>query len=181
MVLQSAFRANPNVCHSASSACKHTVSDSISLPSRGSFHLSLTVLYTIGQLVVFSLTGWTPRVHTGFLVSCATLDTALEVSISVTGLLPCFASVSTEVHLSILHQTMQSEPHSSYLEWFGLFRVRSPLLTESLFYFLFLHLLRCFSSVGSLLIHYVFMYRYRGITHGEFPHSEMYGSQDVCS
>ena len=30
--------------HSALSACKHRVSDSISLPSRGSFHLSLTVL-----------------------------------------------------------------------------------------------------------------------------------------
>ena len=32
-----------------SSACKHTVSVSISLPSRGSFHLSLTVLCSIGQ------------------------------------------------------------------------------------------------------------------------------------
>ena len=30
--------------YSASSVCKHTVSDSLSLPSRGSFHLSLTVL-----------------------------------------------------------------------------------------------------------------------------------------
>ena len=30
--------------HSALSACKHRVSDSISLPSRGSFRLSLTVL-----------------------------------------------------------------------------------------------------------------------------------------
>ena len=30
--------------NSALSACKHRVSDSISLPSRGSFHLSLTVL-----------------------------------------------------------------------------------------------------------------------------------------
>jgi len=28
----------------ASTVCKHLVSDSISLPSRGSFHLSLTVL-----------------------------------------------------------------------------------------------------------------------------------------
>ena len=32
----------------ALSACKHTVSGSISLPSRGAFHLSLTVLYAIG-------------------------------------------------------------------------------------------------------------------------------------
>ena len=32
---------------------------------------------------------------------------------------------------------------------FGLLQFRSPLLPQSLFYFLFLHLLRCFSSVGS--------------------------------
>ena len=31
---------------------------------------------------------------------------------------------------------------------FGLFRVRSPLLTESIFFFLFLRLLRCFTSPG---------------------------------
>ena len=31
------------------SACKYTVSGSLSLPSRGSFHLSLTVLYAIGH------------------------------------------------------------------------------------------------------------------------------------
>ena len=35
------------------------------------------------------------------------------------------------------------------LAWFGLFRFRSPLLTESL-RFLFLRLLRCFNSPGSL-------------------------------
>ena len=31
--------------------------------------------------------------------------------------------------------------------WFGLFPVRSPLLGESLTYFLFLQVLRCFSSL----------------------------------
>ena len=36
--------------------------------------------------------------------------------------------------------------------WFGLFRFRSPLLSESLFYFLFLRVIRCFSSPGSLHI-----------------------------
>ena len=33
-------------------------------------------------------------------------------------------------------------------QWFGLFPVRSPLLGESLTYFLFLEVLRCFSSLG---------------------------------
>ena len=40
-------------------------------------------------------------------------------------------------------------PLSYYYFRFGLFRFRSPLLTESLFYFLFLRVLRCFSSPGS--------------------------------
>ena len=54
-------------------ACKHRVSGSISLPSRGSFHLSLTVLFAIGHWVVFRLGGWAPRLHTEFLVLGATL------------------------------------------------------------------------------------------------------------
>ena len=58
----------------ALSACKLTVSGSISLPSRGSFHLSLTVLFAIGHWVVFRLGGWSPRLPTGFLVSRGTLD-----------------------------------------------------------------------------------------------------------
>ena len=55
-------------------ACKHKVSGSISLPSRGSFHLSLTVLFAIGHWVVFRLGGWAPRLPTGFHVSGGTLD-----------------------------------------------------------------------------------------------------------
>ena len=57
----------------ASSACKHRVSGSISLPSRGPFHLSLTVLCAIGHQVVFSLGGWSLLLPAGFLVSCGTL------------------------------------------------------------------------------------------------------------
>ena len=54
-------------------ACKHKVSGSISLPSRGPFHLSLTVLFAIGHWVVFSLGGWAPLLQTGFHVSGPTL------------------------------------------------------------------------------------------------------------
>ena len=53
-------------------ACKHKVSGSISLPSRGPFHLSLTVLFAIGHWVVFRLGGWALRLHTGFHVSGTT-------------------------------------------------------------------------------------------------------------
>jgi hypothetical protein len=53
-------------------ACRHTVSGSISLRSRGSFHLSLTVLSAIGCQGVFSLGRWSSRIPTGFLVSRST-------------------------------------------------------------------------------------------------------------
>ena len=41
-------------------ACKHRVSGSLSLPSRGSFHLSLTVLYAIGHQPSLGLGGGPP-------------------------------------------------------------------------------------------------------------------------
>ena len=49
------------------------VSGSLSLPSRGSFHLSLTVLFSIGHQVVFSLGRWASRLPTEFLVLHGTL------------------------------------------------------------------------------------------------------------
>ena len=48
------------------------------------------------------------------------------------------------------------QPQQRKLCWFGLIRFRSPLLTESNF-FLFLRVLRCFSSPGSLQLDYVFI------------------------
>ena len=84
----------------ALSACKHRVSGSLSLPSRGSFHLSLTVLYAIGHWVVFRLGGWAPRLQTGFHVSGPTLDPLCIYSISPTGMLPSVFVLSKTVRLS---------------------------------------------------------------------------------
>ena len=50
----------------------------------------------------------------------------------------------------ILNGLWSPSPQKYYYSWFGLFRFRSPLLSESLFYFLFLWVIRCFSSPGSL-------------------------------
>ena len=57
-------------------ACRLGVSGSISLPFRGSFHLSLTVLYAIGQPVVLSLGGWSPQIPTTFHVGRGTREHA---------------------------------------------------------------------------------------------------------
>ena len=50
----------------AQTAYRHPVSGTISLPSRGTFHHSLTVLCAIGHQGVFRLTKWSWRIHTGF-------------------------------------------------------------------------------------------------------------------
>ena len=83
----------------APSACKHMVSGSLSLPSRGAFHLSLTVLYSIGHQVVFSLRRWASHIPTEFLVLDGTLDAHAFNSVSTTGLLPRFAVLSNTLRL----------------------------------------------------------------------------------
>src|SRR5919107_189181 len=56
----------------APTACKRMVSGTISLPLRGTFHLSLTVLVRYRSPLVFSLAGWSPRIRSGFHVSGST-------------------------------------------------------------------------------------------------------------
>ena len=68
----------------APTACKHRVSGSLSLPSRGPFHLSFTVLYAIGHWVVFRVGGWSPHLPTRFHVSGRTLELAQLLSFSPT-------------------------------------------------------------------------------------------------
>ncbi len=76
----------------ALTACKSTVSGSLSLPSRGPFHLSLTVLCAIGSCRVFSLGGWSPLLPTGFHVSRRTLvPCPRRPNASRTGLSPALA------------------------------------------------------------------------------------------
>ena len=47
---------------------QHTVSGTLSLPSRGSFHLSITVLVHYRSYIIFSLGWWSSQIQTGFLV-----------------------------------------------------------------------------------------------------------------
>ena len=101
----------------APTACKHKVSGSFSLPSRGSFHLSLTVLYAIGHWVVFSLGGWSLLLHTGFHVSGATLDTPQLDYISRTGLLPSAVALSRALPLCILRLIGVHNPEDKSSVW----------------------------------------------------------------
>ena len=118
--------------NSAMSVCKHRVSGSISLPSRGSFQLSLTVLYAIGHQVVFSLMRWSSHIPTGLHVSCGTLELPLLLHgfayETITLYRPTFQLCST----TILLLMKQPLPQRNEFLWFRLIRFRSPLLTKSL-------------------------------------------------
>jgi hypothetical protein len=144
-ILQKARRRSGRT-HRASTACRRRVSGSISLPSRGAFHLSLTVLVRYRWPGVFSLGGWSPRIPPGFLVSRGTWvaapsqndvpyrtitvsgpafqrgSSAILVSYSVFRLPPELAAPTT-----LTRQRRQALTPGE----FGLFRVRSPLLAES--------------------------------------------------
>ena len=135
--------------YGASTACKHRVSGSFSLPSRGSFHLSFTVLYAIGHRGVFRLGGWSPRLPTRFLVSRGTLDPARLLSGFVYGIITLYdASFQTLRLPSICATTQSATPKYKY---FGLacFPFARRYLGNRCF-FLLLLVLRCFSSQRSL-------------------------------
>ena len=116
------------------------------------FTLLLAVLFTfpsrylfaIGLSGVFSLTGWYRLIHTKFHWLRATQDTATFYILQLRDYHPLW-SVFPHHSFSIQSAYAVLQPHT-YKAWFGLFRVRSPLLTESFSYFLLLRVLRCFSS-----------------------------------
>ena len=76
--------------------------------------------------------------------------------LSLTGLSPSLAGFPKTFLLESTNQLCGPNP-TVHAPWFGLFPFRSPLLWKSIFlsnertcFFLFLRLLRCFSSPGSL-------------------------------
>ena len=112
-------------------------------------------------------------------MSRGTLDTAMSTRLSLTGLSPSLAGFPKTILLNSLNQFRGPNP-SMHARWFGLFRFRSPLLTES-------HVV--FSSSGYLdvSVHRVpFHTLWIGVWMTEvcsagFPHSDISGSMDICS
>ena len=112
-------------------------------------------------------------------MSRGTLDPAMSTRLSLTGLSPSLAGFPKTVLLNSLNQFRGPNP-SMHARWFGLFRFRSPLLTES-------HVV--FSSSGYLdvSVHRVpFHTLWIGVWMTEvcsagFPHSDISGSMDICS
>ena len=111
------------------------------------FNFPSRYFFTIGHQVVFSLRGWSPVIHTRFLVSRTTLDTAMLIWISLTGLSPSSVHLPRVVHLSKI----------SYAVNLGSFPF-ARRYWENRFCFLFLQLLRYFNSLGLayLSVYHVF-------------------------
>ena len=130
-------------------------------------------LFTIGRQSVFSLTGWSRQIQTGFPVPRSTWDTAEVQTISLTGLSPSLVCLPRQLQLSLSHLVCcPATPTVLSYNWFGLFPFHSPLLRESLFCFIFLSVLRCFSSRAYLLMTYLFSHGSPDITLAGLPHSE---------
>src|SRR5699024_7590457 len=146
LILQKA-RRHPNQ-KGAPTDCKHTVSGTISLPSRGTFHLSLTVLVRYrspGSIQAYRVvpadsqqisrarcySGIQEGRHTVFMYGTLTLYGRPSQATSTNHMF----STTTRRHDSTgnLHPTT---PHTQPLPgitcaWFSLIHFRSPLLAES--------------------------------------------------
>jgi hypothetical protein len=127
--------------------------------------------FTIGRQGVLSLRGWAPQIRTGFHVPRTTREHHTETGqLSPTGLLPSTAAVSTDLRLAAgfvtprrCHRTFKWVPRPPHGNAGGLSRRAglgsSPFARRywgSRGCFLFLALLRCFTSGGSLHRPYVF-------------------------
>ena len=112
-------------------------------------------------------------------MSRGTLDPALLTRLSLTGLSPSLAGFPKTILLNLSDQLRGPNPGMHAFR-FGLFRFRSPLLTES-------HVV--FSSSGYLdvSVHRVpFLklcigLRILEVCSSGFPHSDISGSKDICS
>ena len=110
----------------------------------------------------------------GFLVPHATRDSASSCQLSTTGLLPSLVQFSAASSSLTLPSRCPTTP-ANKLTGLGC----SPFAHHYLgnrFCFLFLQLLRCFSSLGSLIPVYVFNRLFLGL-----PHSDTSGSMLASS
>ena len=117
---------------------------------RRPFHLSLTVLVHYRSPNVFSLGRWSSQLPTRFLVPRGTQDTHQSFPVFEYGSVTLSGLPFHTVPLTSLFLTPYDRSYNPDIRKhrFGLLRFRSPLLTK---YSLFLRVLRCFSSPGSLL------------------------------
>ena len=92
-------------------AGEYAVSGSLSSPSRGAFHLSLTVLVHYRSLKMLSLGGWSPQLPTRFLVPCGTQDASPHRPGCGYGALTPYGGAFQHLRLARLSLLLVLQPH----------------------------------------------------------------------
>ena len=128
---------------------------------------------------VFSLAGWSRRIRAGLLVSRVTQDTATPLLASRKGLSPAMAGLSRPFRSQSVCDSAVLQPRGCIATVSVWALPRSLATTGGItFCFLFLEVLRCFSSLRSPHYNCVMMTVLQ--TDG-LSHSEIRGSRDICS
>ena len=106
--------------------------------------------YTIGLTGVFSLAGWARQIRAGLLVSRVTQDTTRPHLCSCTGLSPSMIELSRSFHSTSEYHGVVLQPLRCVATTQVWALPRSLATTGGIIsYFLFLEVLRCFSSLRS--------------------------------
>ena len=104
-----------------------------------------------------------------------TRDTVSPIRLSLTGLLPSLIGLSRPVQLSF--SVLCDSPTTPTASAIGLGSFRfARRYSGNRFFFLFLRLLRCFSSPGCLCMAILFTIQCSDITRYRLPHSDISGS-----
>ena len=108
-------------------------------------------LFAIGLTGVFSLTGWSRRIRAEFLVFRVTQDYTKSLEASRTGLSPAMVVLSRTFCSLLKYYNVVLQPHYCIATIVVWALPRSLATTEGIIiYFLFLEVLRCFSSLRLL-------------------------------
>ena len=155
-------------------------------PHRGAFHLSLTVLVHYRSPEEYlALRDGPRRFPRDFSCPAVLRNLSSEPAcFRLRGCHPLWPTVPDRSTSLLVGNSPALRPDRPYnptvqARWFGLFRVRSPLLAESLLFSV---------PAGTEMVHfptlpstaYVFSQGYPGISQSGFPHSEIPGSKPVC-
>ena len=130
---------------------------------------------TIGHQVVFRLGGWAPRLLTGFHVSADTLDTANLTSHFVYKTFTSFGWLSHTIRLCSV--IIYRGPNPKSISTLGLASSAfARHYSRNLVWFLFLQVLRCFSSLSSprIPMYSVYVLRFFTVSVSTFGYPRIY-------
>ena len=133
--------------------------------------------YAIGLTRVFSLTGWSRRIRAEFLVFRVTQDTTRPEQDSCKGLSPAMVCLSRQFHSPLPYHDVVLQPLRGVATTQVWALPRSLATTGGIIvYFLFLRVLRCFSSPRWPLHKQMSCLQHDGLSH-----SEIGGSKVICT